>query len=347
MSENLKNITSNTTVQNNINPDNLQTEQIGQTQAVSNGLVPDVTLKDIFNFLAPQTSSGNSVTGGPNLAAPNPDSINKLMNVSPEALMSMIDYETRKTDLNNSKVSIESISKRRQTVLKQMSEKLDERIKKEEAEKNKSFWQKLLSGIGQALGIVASIVTIAVGAATGCPLLIAAGVAGALFTIDSMVQTFAGDGAMSLFLGLFMNKDTARFVAGIIDTVGAIACSIAGGYGATIGLNLMVACGSKMAVACKVINIGAAAISGLSNVAKGGIMIDSAFEQRDIEYLRADRKKQQAILEQLQFSLNFAIDNLKANMEKFQKVTEGVKDTIDGLNQTTTAVVTNGAANPA
>lgn len=309
------------------------------------------TLKNTQTPVLPQAGgsiNGNpSVAGGPSLPVPQKGASDRLMTMSADQLISMINEETRKTDLQNSRISLQSSAAERKGKLEEMSKKLNEQLDKEEKERNRSALSKIFGAIAQVVGIIAAAVTIAVGVICANPLLIGVGVAGAIFAVDSMVQHFAGDGAISSLLGLFMDKDTARMVASIVDAVGSLACGIAGGIGAGVGIQLMISLGMRSGVVLKVINVGGSVVAGLANIGKGKLTIDGAFISRDMNAIRRDRKKLEAALEQIKLNQQITEEHLKMTNETHNKIVEGVKNAVDGMNSTNATILTSGSAAPA
>jgi hypothetical protein len=333
-----------------INPLN-PTQYTGQVGNVDGSPPPGVTGSG-NEELPPLT--GNALGGGadlplPNLATPKllpPD----VAGLSLEQLIEALGAETRQVTTRGGLETLKARATEREDANKKAIEETQKQLEKMRAAAKLNPFLKALKWIGMVLGAIASVVTIAVGAVTGNPLMIAAGVVMAAMMVNSIVSE-ATDGKVSIAAGIAKiaeecgaSKETAQWI----------------GFGFEIGITLVGACMSfgsgfassaaKLAeTATKVLNIMAKVqqvttlLSGLNTMAQGGLGIAKGVYEYEITQSKASQKELEAILERIRAAIDTETDFLEAIMKRGEELLGQVKDIVDGNNQAQAAILTNQA----
>ena len=166
-----------------------------------------------------------------------PDLPISMRGVSLDQMMKAISDEARRAGIQSAvdglEVQGDELKAAHEEKLQALKEQIDELSKK-------SFWSsfcKVFQVIGVVVGAIASVATLAVGALTGNPLLIAAGALGTAMAIDSTLS-LATDGKVSLTSGFTelgkacgMSDETAQWF-GFGMTMGITLISVCVGFGA-------------------------------------------------------------------------------------------------------------------
>ena len=266
--------------------------------------------------------------------------------VSLEQLVEALGMEERQNALKGGLASLKAksaeIKERNEEKLKQVQEQVDKL-------KSKGIldgFLKAFKWIGMVLGAVASIATVALGAVTGNPLLIAGGLIGLTMTVNAIVSE-ATDGKVSIGAGVAAiakkcgaSEETAQWIGmgfEIVVSVLGAGLSIGGAIGAigstaTAVTNMI----SKVTLA---VNIA----SGLNLAAKGSAQIANAVFDYEITNSKAMMKELEAVLARIQQAMETEKDFVQAVMERTQELLSNVRDIVQGNNETLTAVSTGQA----
>ena len=239
-----------------------------------------------------------------------PDLPISMRGVSLDQMMKAISDEARRAGIQSAvdglEVQGDELKAAHEEKLQALKEQIDELSKK-------SFWSsfcKVFQVIGVVVGAIASVATIAVGALTANPLLIAAGVLGTTMAIDSTLS-LATDGKVSLTAGFTelgkvcgMSDEAAQWF-GFGMTMGITLISVCVGFGAAGAAKTAEAAVQGATKAAKGLD-AMAKISSASNIASGvagvgtgiGNAVLATVDYR-IANLKANSVDIDAILEQL------------------------------------------------
>lgn len=267
--------------------------------------------------------------------------------LSLETLLQAVSEESRKNSVESALDSIEANAAKQELE----GEKRLEEIKKQlDAAKQESFWGKFVKAfkiIGAVFGAIASVATVALGAATGNGLLIAAGVMSAVMTIDSILST-ASDGKYSLAsgfteLGKAMGmSDSAAQWFGFGLNMAVMLAGVAVSFGAAGA-----ASGTKLAETGSNAVLMAARASTAANVGEGVSGVGSAVSQAGVAVAQkaaADAEAAKvdidAILERLRASRETDEKFIELSLQTLQSLMGSVKDIVTECADTTTAILT-------
>lgn len=281
----------------------------------------------------------------PALSAPTGKSL------SLDTLMSAIGNEVRKQSCKDGVDSLQMKGERQKEINDEQLSKLQDQLKEMESKKVLDGFLKAFKIIGVIIGIVASSLSIAAGVATGNPLLIAAGVAGMVASIDSIVS-LASDGKYSMMvgfteLGKAMGMDDKAagifgMVVQIYFTVITVAMSLGAGF--TNGVSGAAKIAEEAAkkaldavlLSQKITNISSAVL----NIGQGSATIASSVITYNMEMIKVSSKELDAILERLRQSMEMDKDLVEAEMQRANDLMGMVKDIVDNVNETQTAILT-------
>ena len=264
-----------------------------------------------------------------------------------DILLDAIGEEVRHSETKAGIATVKANADAREAANKEKIKKIDEQIEKLE---KASIWDKIgnvFKYIGMALAAVACVAMIAtgVGAGVGVAGLVLLGVAVADQVLDAVGEAVCGRGwGLTSLIGwgieaatgskeagqwVKMGLDVALSIAAIVCTCGASSGQAAANADKLVKVAQMV---SKIATATK---------AG-TDVAGAGASIASAVYTMDAEYARADQKRLQAILEQIQMVNDLVTKHMKQVIEDSQKTAETVTDIIKENAATQTAILTGG-----
>lgn len=276
----------------------------------------------------------NSLTkdsGLPELDAPKASfSGSAIMNMSQEAMETIMNMAEREMALDSGKTAIKARAERRKTVNEQRVNDLKEQVEK--AEKS-SFWDKLVGvfkAIGSIVGIIVGAVAMVAAVSTGNVVMgIGAGLL-LLSSLDSAASAISG-GKVSIAAGIAsIDKDSA--VAKWIGLGISLAIGITGAIMTGVGA-AQASASLANSLSLTASKVGSAA-SGFTQVVSGAGGIVSAVYKNDYENLNADIKKLQAILQRLKAADDSDTEQIKKILEKAQSVADGVKKMVDDCNET-------------
>jgi hypothetical protein len=252
--------------------------------------------------------------------------------LSLEVLMEAIGAEERRTGVKTATESLKAKAEDRKDLndkaLAQIKERLDTLAK----EKTLSPFLKAFKYIGMALGAIASIATIAVGVATGNPLMIGAGVLMAALVVDSIVsEATEGKHGIAAWTAEIAkacgaDEETAKWI-GFATTMALTVVSICLSFGAA-------GASSAAKVADSVVNVlvkvqqAATVASGVVAMANGASKIAQAVFDYEIADSKAVSKQLEAILERLKESIETEEDFLKFLVENFESIMSQIGDMV-------------------
>jgi hypothetical protein len=308
--------------------------------------------------------SGVELPGQPSISAPissNPvpeadrtnyqnllsDVINELPNlvtplmaagISLEVLIEAIQAEERKTGVLAASESLKAKSEARKETNDKALAEIKERLETMAKQKSLSPFLKAFKILGMVLGGIAAIATTVVGAITGNPLLVAAGVLMAALVVDSVVSA-ASDGKYSISAGVTAlaekcgaSPEAAKWIAlgvqlALIVATVVLSFGAAGGSSAASGASSI----AKSALHVLVKAQQAASVAnGLVAIGSGACQIAAASFDYQTTNSHARTKEFEAILARLKESTESEEDFLKFLLENIQillaKVSEIVKE---------------------
>jgi hypothetical protein len=279
--------------------------------------------------------------GIPALAAP------KLGALSLEQLVQAIGHEGRRVAVQQ---GLEAI-KAKGDEIKELNDKKMEEIQKQLEELKKkeklSPFLKAFKWIGMALGAIASVATIAAGALTGNPLLIAGGIIGLTMTVNSIVseategKVSIGAGVTALAKACGASEETAKWIGFAFElaiTLVGVALTLGGGFASAASQTATTAM-----KATSIISTAATIASGANSVAQGAMQIASSVYDYRIAQAKAEMKDLEAILAKIQAAMESEEDFMEAVMEKCEDLLGKVKDIVMDNISAQTAILTGGA----
>jgi len=302
----------------------------------------DKALTNILSSLEmPDAQSGTAPgnIGLPTLSAPAGP-------LSLDTLLSSIGNDVRRQACQDGVASIEIKGERQAEINQKELEKIAEQLEKM---KSKSILDKFLKAfqvIGTIVGAIASAASLAVGVATGNPLLIAAGVAGMAMTVDSALG-MATDGKVCIAGGISaaceacgMDAEAAKWVGMGVSmalNIATIALNIGGA--ARIGSITADMTNKVIQVLAKTSMISSI-VGGVNSVATGATTIASGVYSYEIAQSRADIKDLEAILERIRTSIEMDRDMVEAEMQRANDLLATVNEIVESCNATQTSVLT-------
>jgi hypothetical protein len=252
--------------------------------------------------------------------------------LSLEVLIEAIGAEERRTGVKSATESLKAKADTRKEINDKALAEIKERIDTLAKQNALSPLMKALKYIGMALGAIASIATIAVGALTGNPLMVAAGIVMAVLVVDSIVSE-ATDGEHGI----------AAWTADIAEACGASEETAKWiGFGVTMAMTVLSVClsfgaaGASTAtkIADTAMNIlvkvqqAATLTSGMVSMASGTGKILQAVYDYQIADSKVTSKELEAILERLKESIDSEEDFLKFLVENFEGLISKVGDLV-------------------
>lgn len=270
-------------------------------------------------------------------------------NISLEILLGAIGEELRKTDTNAGLASIKANADVRAAKNQEMIKKIEENIK--ELEKA-SVWDKIskaFAWIGAIAAVVASAALVATGVgAVAVAGLVVACVALANQVLDTVGESVDGQGwGLTTWaakgLGKVFGEDSEMWIKMGLDLAFAIT-SIALSCGTNAGQAL-----NSATKAVSTLSKVATSVQTASTLVSSGTKIASGVYTYQASQTQADKKKLEAILEQIRMMNELITKHLEKSMEEGQKLTETVTDIVQEQNASVAAIVTQagGAAGSA
>ena len=264
-----------------------------------------------------------------------------------DILLDAIGDQVRQGEVKAGIAGIKANAASREAANKEKIKKIEEQIEKLE---KASIWDKIgnvFKYIGMALAAVACVAMIAtgVGAGVGVAGLVLLGVALADQVLDAIGEAVTGRGwGLTSLVGWGIEAATGSKEAGqwvklgldLALSIAAIACTCGAGAGQAA------ANAGKLAKVAQMVSKVATGAKAAADVAGSGASIASAVYTKDAEYARADQKRLQVILEQIEMMNDLVTKHMKQVIEDSQKTAETVTDIIKENAATQTAILTGG-----
>lgn len=271
--------------------------------------------------------------------------------LSLETLLSAIGDEVRRQSCKSGVESLEIKAEQQKEVndkeLQEIADRLEEMRKKSVL----NGFMKVFQVIGMVVGAIASVASIAAGALTGNPLLIAAGVVGMTMTVDSALS-MASDGKYSIAAGftelgkkMGMSDEAAQWF-GFGMNMGIMLVSIGVSFGAGFGSSASSAAQLSSEAVKKAVDVTSMAAkisniaSGILTTATGAGTIAGAVFDYNIASSQADSKLLEAILERLRESIEMDRAMVEAEMERASELMSQVRDIVGDCVDTQAAILT-------
>ena len=271
--------------------------------------------------------------------------------LSLDTLMSAIGDEVRRQSCKSGVESLETKAAQQKEINEKELQEIADRLEEMRKKAALSGFMKIFQVIGMIVGAIASAASIAAGAITGNPLLIAAGVIGIGMTIDS-VMSVASDGKYSIAAGFTeLGKacglsDEAAEWFGFGMNMAVMFVSIGVSFGAGFGSAASKAAelSSEAIKKAADITIMAARItnvaSGVLTTATGAGTIAGAVLDYHIAQSQIDSKLLEAVLERLRESIEMERALVKAELERASELMGKVREIVGECLETQMAVQT-------
>lgn len=284
-----------------------------------------------------------------------PDLPASMRGVSLDQIMKAIADEARRAGVQS---AVESLEVQGDELRAAHEEKLEALKKQIDELSQKDFWSgfcKVFQVIGTVIGAIASVATTVVGALTGNPLLIAAGVIGATMAIDSTLS-LATDGKVSIAAGFTelgkacgMDDEAAKwfgFGMNMFITVASIVVGF-GAAGAASAASKTVETAAQTASktadalsAMAKISAGTNMASGVTGIASGVGSAALTVIEYKIANLKADQVDIDALLEQLRAAMKASERFIESEMKAAEALMNDVMNIVEDCNTTATALLT-------
>ena len=286
----------------------------------------------------------------------------KVGGLSLESLVQAVGMEERQTA---TKSGLESLKAKAQERDDANAKKLEEIQKRLEEMRSQGFLQGLLKAfkiIGMILGAIAAVATIAIGALTGNPLLIAAGSIFAAMTINSILSEASG-GKISIASGIAelakacgASEEVAQWIGfGMEMAITIVGCvlSFGGGFAAAgaQAAGTAAKAGETTMQAAKIADtvgkivdrtrLVASFASGVNSVGMGVTSGVKAASDYRITKSQAEQKELEAILERIQQAITNEQDFMEAIMKRSQELLGDVGEIVQNNSETQTKLLTN------
>jgi hypothetical protein len=283
----------------------------------------------------------------PNLPPP-------LKSLSLDTLLSAIGDEDRRANVKSAVDKINSDGERMKSEGDKKLEEIAKRIEELKKQEVQGIFGKIFGIIGMIVGAIAAAATITLGAMTGNPLLVAAGVMLAISTIDSAVS-MATDGKVSMMAGfaalgeaMGMSEQTAKWFAlgcQLAFTLVAVGLSFgAAGASASATMATKIADAGKIAEISAKITTVSGIVSGIAGTGQGVTQVCSAVTAYQIAKSQITTVELDKILEQLREAIKRSQEFVEAEMDKANDILSKVKEIVEDTNETTTAILTESPA---
>ncbi len=292
---------------------------------------------------APGGADGTSKADLPVLAPP-------MGGLALETLMSALGNAERRQACKNGVDQIKSKAADQAKINEERLEQISKRLEDMRSKSVLNGFLKAFKIIGMIVGAIASIATTVVGALTGNPLLVAAGVMGMAMTIDAVMST-ASDGKISFMAGMTelgkamgMSEEAAKwfgFGMQMAVTLVAVGLSLGAGFAnvSSSAANLSTTAATKaLDFAIKAQQIGQFVNAGVA-VAQGSGTIAGAVIDYRIASSQADSKELEAILERIREAIDLEHDFLEAEMKRAEELMGKVGEIVKDCAEAQTAIL--------
>ena len=266
--------------------------------------------------------------------------------LSLDTLLSAIGYETRQQACRDGVASLELKGEQQAEINQKELDELKEQLEKMAKKGVADGFLKIFSIIGMVVGAIASAASIAIGAATGNPLLVAAGVAGLVMTVDSALS-MATDGKYCIAGGISaaceacgMDKEAAQWVGMGVSMALSLATVILNIGGAAKAVSVTADAANKVIQVLSKTTLITNLVSGANSVAKGATSIASGVYGYQVALSQAEVKELEAILERIRMAMEMEQDMIQNEMERANELLQAVDAIVDACNKTQGTVLT-------
>lgn len=269
-------------------------------------------------------------------------------------LMGSLQLTEQKKNAEKTVNEIKSQNKEQQVKFQEQIKKIEDNIAESKKNSILKVFQKVFAVIGAILGAIGGALAIAAGAASGNPLLVAAGVMAIVASIDAAMSSLS-DGKVSISAGITkaleamgVPAETAQWIAFGVQ-LAMIALTIAvgfasGGGGAMAGVSKIADMFSKaqdvakmaqmIEKASKIVQIA----GSVNQSAIGGTGIGTAVVQSNIKVNEAEQKEIESAITKVKAKIELLQDFFKNQMEQFNAIMKIVTDIIQDSVNTKIAV---------
>ena len=270
--------------------------------------------------------------------------------LSLETLLSAIGDDVRRQACRDGLARLELKAEQQAEINEKELQEIADRLEEMKKKSVLNGFLKAFKVIGAIVGAIASVASIAAGALTGNPLLVAAGAAGLVMTVDSVVS-LASDGKYSIAAGftelgkkMGMSDESAQwfgFAMNMTIMLASVALSFGAGFASSAGsiANISSQSVQKAAqitsMASKVTNIA----SGITTTATGAGTIAGAVIDYNISSSQADSKALEAILERLREAIKMDQELVEAEMERANSLLSQVREIVGECTETQSAIL--------
>ena len=270
--------------------------------------------------------------------------------LSLDTLLNAIGDDVRRQACRDGVASLELKAEQQAEINEKELQEIADRLEEMKKKSVLNGFLKAFKIIGAIVGAIASVASIAAGALTGNPLLIAAGAAGLVMTVDSVVS-LASDGKYSIAAGftelgkkMGLNDEQAQwfgFAMNMVIMAASIALSFGAGFAssagslANVGSQTVQKAAQITSMASKLTNIA----SGTVNVATGSATIAGAVIDYKISNSQANSKELEAILERLREAIKMDQDLVEAEMERANDLLSQVREIVGECAEAQTAIL--------
>ena len=268
--------------------------------------------------------------------------------LSLETLLSAIGDDVRRQACRDGVASLELKAEQQAEINEKELQEIADRLEEMKKKSVLNGFLKAFKVIGAIVGAIASVASIAAGALTGNPLLVAAGAAGLVMTVDSVVS-LASDGKYSIAAGftelgkkMGMSDESAQWFGFAMNmTIMLASVALSFGFASSAGsiANISSQSVQKAAqitsMASKVTNIA----SGITTTATGAGTIAGAVIDYNISSSQADSKALEAILERLREAIKMDQELVEAEMERANSLLSQVREIVGECTETQSAIL--------
>lgn len=271
-----------------------------------------------------------------------------LLGMSLEQIVEAVGMQTRQVATQTGVETLKAKAAEREESNKKSIEETQKQLEKLKEKEKLSPFMKALKWIGMALSAIASAVTIAVGALTANPLLVAAGVIMAVMTVNSIVSA-ATDGKVSIAAGVAKlaeacgaSEETAKWIGfGMEMVITLVGVCFSCGAGLSASAAKAAEAAGKVVDIMSKVSSATNVLSGLTTAAGGGLTIANGVYDYQITNSKATQKELDAVLERLRAAIEMETDFLEAVMKRAEELLADVKDIVQGNNEAQTAILTS------
>ncbi|WP_298208972.1 type III secretion system translocon subunit SctE [Acidovorax sp.] len=346
--------------------DRLQQARLDPAQTLQEIATLAGTLKTLN---APASSGGNTITNAN--GAPQLDGVT--VNFSAEDMAAMLlvlqsktqeaQLSTAKEGLNTNKKKLEDQNQRSMDKINDWIKKCEDQSAKEKANSILNWFQKIFTAIAAAFAVVAAAVATVSTGGLAAPLLALAvlSLASSVVSIASEVDkanggegfdhvsewmdpgTLIGKGVGELAKAVGADDQTAAILSAVYAVAATIAIMavsvmLTGGASASSQIGQMQ---KTILTAARVGQAVAGVVGGATQVAKGGVDIAIAHDQRDATLIQADKKKIDAIIAKLQKQMEEDREEIKKVLDEMMEGMNIVSKMINSAGESRAQISSN------